>query len=226
MVVLHRRAMGDRSQSEGSMDSLYEPAHNALEYIIPSRSHSPAVLLEERNKWRSSAPAVPRIAEADEETGISMGTLKRIQKMVAVKKGSTEEGRATAKTTGHISDLALKDDSPVMSCIGLAKKPEKKPGKEASRQILKSNAAPPVDQMWGSGHQSWSKPSEFTLPWPNSYHTCHRPEYRMYNYDFTLPRGKDWNKCEYLFHNPRLELSPPPFRPLHHRSGYLGPPGE
>ncbi|KAG9341405.1 hypothetical protein JZ751_019213, partial [Albula glossodonta] len=141
--------------------------------------------------------------------------VQRIQKLVGGKKGSPEEGRGTSETSANIMDSVVKDDSPVMSCIGLAKKPEKKPSKDTTPQKVSEN----VDRTWGLGSradpQSWASPSDLPFPWDGSYHTCRRPfpEHRVYNYDFTLPRGKDWNKYEYLIHENRhqLELSPPRF---------------
>lgn len=111
------------------------------------------------------------------------------------------------------------------SCIGLPKKGEKRPN---TPQQAQENAAPPcvlgagaVDGSWsGSGvppnRQRWSTPGECPPPWGSSapYHTCRRPlsEYRAYACDYTLPRGKDWDRPDSAPYESALrrgEPSPP-----------------
>ncbi|MBN3300133.1 SAMN1 protein, partial [Amia calva] len=111
----------------------------------------------------------------------------------------------------HIHDSVFMDDSPVISCIKLTKNPEKKPGKESQAPALGKDSS--TDLSWSSSQRAyrprWSNPTECPPPWDTSYHTCRRPhlEYRVYGYDFTLPRAKDWDKFEYCDH----ELPHPQF---------------
>ncbi|XP_066555658.1 SAM and SH3 domain-containing protein 1 isoform X2 [Amia ocellicauda] len=152
--------------------------------------------------------------DADEEGAESRGTLKRLQRLVRVKRSSLtspEEGRNTYVTSAHIHDSVFMDDSPVISCIKLTKNPEKKPGKESQAPALGKDSS--TDLSWSSSQRAyrprWSNPTECPPPWDTSYHTCRRPhlEYRVYGYDFTLPRAKDWDKFEYCDH----ELPHPQF---------------
>ncbi|KAJ8349146.1 hypothetical protein SKAU_G00277350 [Synaphobranchus kaupii] len=150
-----------------------------------------------------------QMADTGTETGDSMGTLKRIRKLTGEKR-RPEGGQGTSEMSAHISDSLLKDDRPVISSIGLAKKPEEKLGKVAVQRVTENNIAPVVQTLISESCSGGT--AEFPLPWDIPYHTCRRPltEYRMYNYDFTLPRSKDWNRFEYLIqeHRHRVDLAP------------------
>ncbi|KAJ8414637.1 hypothetical protein AAFF_G00038390 [Aldrovandia affinis] len=299
---------------EGSMDSLYEAVQDTEErqvYTIPSRSCSPAVMLDENTRWRGSErsistelsqihttnskkkkrkPLVPKsmsdnealdntdcanaywqtpkkredlahiknqneelgidllragfqmeedglcqlttqrgemeqtiqvvsyeawipnwerpnsrqqdpIAEADGERVEPRGTLRRAQKSGRAKKGAQtrpEEGRNTFQTNAGPLDSVFADDSLAASCMGLPKKPEKRPNtpQQAQENSTPSPAPGVTDRAWSGGgaasnRQRWSTSGESPVPWGAApYHTCRRPlsEYRAYTCDFSLPR--------------------------------------
>ncbi|XP_051542417.1 uncharacterized protein LOC127434030 [Myxocyprinus asiaticus] len=155
---------------------------------------------------------VTRRAEGEEE---AQGKLKRIQKLVGVKKGgqsSTEEQhRNSTDTDDHLTESESKDHSPVITCISLTKKTEKKPARGSTRQPLQSQQPQQekeVDIMetessWSPGlFQEYWNPMSYSPAWDTYSHTCHRStaEQIMYNFNFTLPRDTDWDKYEELFH--------------------------
>ncbi|XP_046907782.1 SAM and SH3 domain-containing protein 1-like [Hypomesus transpacificus] len=140
--------------------------------------------------------------EAEEEL---KGTLKRIQRLVKVKKGSgSEEGKTASDSSGHLADNVFKEDSPVITCIGLSKKTDKKPVKAASspqRQPAQesSGGAGEGQCSLGAHAHRWS-PTEVPPPWDPPYHTCPRlrVEHQVHGLDFTLPRATDWERFESL----------------------------
>ncbi|XP_057176556.1 SAM domain-containing protein SAMSN-1b isoform X2 [Triplophysa rosa] len=150
-------------------------------------------------------------AEGEEE---GQGTLKRIQKLVGVKKGTQsgiEESRNSTDTRSHMTKSNGKHHSPIITCISLTKKTEKKHTKGSTRQPQQSQNSlqrKEVDTIeteapWSPGlfQESWS-PMIYSPAWDTSTHTCHRSTAKqvMYNFDFTLPRDTDWEKYEELFH--------------------------
>lgn len=100
--------------------------------------------------------------------------------------------------------------SPIITCISLTKKTEKKLPKGSTRQAQQSQNSlhrKEVDKTeteapWSPGlfQESWS-PTIYSPAWDSSTHTCHRStaEQVMYNFNFTLPRDTDWEKYEELF---------------------------
>ncbi|KAL7848313.1 hypothetical protein AOLI_G00230310 [Acnodon oligacanthus] len=141
-----------------------------------------------------------------EREGEARGTLKKIQKLVRVKKSSpncTEESRDTSDTSGHLTQMVSKEDSPVITCIGLAKKPEKKLGKEHLQQQqpepAKEKDLMEMEGPWSPGlfHQSWTT-MDASPVWELSYHTCHRPtaDQHLYAFSFNVPCGTAWDRFE------------------------------
>lgn len=106
------------------------------------------------------------------------------------------------------------EDSPVLSCIKLLKNQEKKQSKAEppSRQSQDNELS--AEFTWNSLDRTyrpgWSNPTEYPPPWHHSYHTCQRiiPEHRVYGYDFTLPRSKDWDQAECCAQDPALPRAP------------------
>ncbi|XP_028838170.1 SAM domain-containing protein SAMSN-1b isoform X2 [Denticeps clupeoides] len=93
-------------------------------------------------------------------------------------------------------------------CIGLAKRPERKYGKETpqdqqhTQPTVKEVDDDDVETLWSPGlfHHGWNT-TESAFAWESHYHTCQRTaETRMHNFNFTLPRGTDWDKYECLIH--------------------------
>ncbi|XP_061072570.1 uncharacterized protein LOC133107600 [Conger conger] len=146
------------------------------------------------------------------------GTQRRTQKSGRSKKGGQgvpEEGRNTFHSNGRPADPMPGDDAAEASCVGL-KKGEKRPNtpQQAQENALPSCAPGPGGPL---NRQRWSTPGEGPPPWGSStpYHTCRRPlsEYRTYTCDYTLPRGKDWDRPDSAPYGNtlhRCDLSPPP----------------
>ena len=106
--------------------------------------------------------------------------------------------------SGHLADNVFKEDSPVITCIGLSKKTDKKPVKAASspqRQPAQesSGGAGEGQCSLGAHAHRWS-PTEVPPPWDPPYHTCPRlrVEHQVHGLDFTLPRATDWERFESL----------------------------
>lgn len=109
--------------------------------------------------------------------------------------------------SGHLTESNGKDHSPVITCISLTKKAEKKPTKQPppSQQSLqeKNVDTTETEGSWSPGlFQEYWSPVAYSPAWDTSTHTCHRStaEQVMYNFNFTLPRDTDWDKYEELFH--------------------------
>ncbi|XP_041947987.1 SAM domain-containing protein SAMSN-1b isoform X2 [Alosa sapidissima] len=165
--------------------------------------------------------------EAEGEAGEARGTLKKIQKLVRVKRGSpnsAEEAKTLPDThdKGAMMDAVFKEDSSVITCIGLGKKPERKASKEPKQPQQpgreRSGVGMRMDASWSPrlDHQyQWNSSEISPLPWDSAYHTCQRPgahlttdphqlgahrptDPHLYSFDFTLPRGTDWGRYESL----------------------------
>uniref|UniRef100_A0A3B1JTD9 SAM domain, SH3 domain and nuclear localisation signals 1b n=1 Tax=Astyanax mexicanus TaxID=7994 RepID=A0A3B1JTD9_ASTMX len=157
------------------------------------------------------------------------GTLKKIQKLVRVKKNSkdcSEESRKTPDSSGHSTQTHSKEGSPVITCIGLSKRPEKKHGKELlQQQHQQPEPAKEMDIMelegpWSPGpFQHWTS-MDCSPAWELSHHTCHRPtaDQHFYSFDFHLACGAEWDRFEEMFHgldhlrrdhSPDLEITDP-----------------
>ncbi|KAL1266351.1 hypothetical protein QQF64_002026 [Cirrhinus molitorella] len=145
-----------------------------------------------------------RRSESEDE---AQGTLKKIQKLVGVKKGSqsvTEESRNNTEP----GESNGKGHSPVITCISLTKKAEKKPTRASTQQSQQPLQDKDIDTAqtegsWSPGlFQEYWSPMAYSPAWDTSMHTCHRStaEQVMYNFNFTLPRDTDWEKYEELFH--------------------------
>uniref|UniRef100_A0A8C2JTA1 SAM domain, SH3 domain and nuclear localisation signals 1b n=1 Tax=Cyprinus carpio TaxID=7962 RepID=A0A8C2JTA1_CYPCA len=144
-----------------------------------------------------------RRSEGEDE---AQGTLKKIQKLVGVKKGgqsTTEEARNNTEP----GESNGKDHSPVITCISLTKKAEKKHTRASTRQsqqpLQDKDDNTETEGSWSPGlFQEYWSPMAYSPAWDTSTHTCHRStaEQVMYNFNFTLPRDTDWEKYEELFH--------------------------
>ncbi|KAK6322375.1 hypothetical protein J4Q44_G00071670 [Coregonus suidteri] len=165
--------------------------------------------------------------DAEADMSESKGTLKRFQRLVRVKKGSQmglNDGKTDIK--GHLADSVFSNDSPVITCIGLGKKTEKKTSKAAQispqKQQTKETNGKAGEGPWSTGvHDPHWGPTEVPPPWDVPYHTCHRPPGEPWNYgfDFTLPRATAWDRFENQTDAPRDLATMGNL--LNHRSGHL-----
>eukprot|EP00063_Salmo_salar_P078038 XP_014052873.1 PREDICTED: uncharacterized protein LOC106603553 isoform X2 [Salmo salar] len=157
--------------------------------------------------------------DAEADMAESKGKLKRFQRLVKVKKGS-QMGLDDGKTDSncHLADSVFSNESPVITCIGLGKKTEKKSSKAdppaPQKQQTKETNGKAVEGPWSTGvhHHHWGL-TEFPPPWDVPYHTCHRPpgEPRNYGFDFTLPRATAWDRFESLVQELDSKQTPPVF---------------
>ncbi|XP_029526895.1 SAM domain-containing protein SAMSN-1b isoform X1 [Oncorhynchus nerka] len=157
--------------------------------------------------------------DAEADMAESKGKLKRFQRLVKVKKGS-QMGLDDGKTDSncHLADSVFSNDSPVITCIGLGKKTEKKSSKadppSPQKQQTKETNGKAVEGPWSTGvHDHHWGLTEFPPPWDVPYHTCHRPpdEPRNYGFDFTLPRATAWDHFESLVQELDSKQTPPVF---------------
>ncbi|KAL0182967.1 hypothetical protein M9458_022342, partial [Cirrhinus mrigala] len=87
---------------------------------------------------------------------------------------------------------------PVITCISLTKKAEKKPTRASTRQCQQDKDVDTVETeaSWSPGlFQEYWSPMAYSPAWDTS-----TAEQVMYNFNFTLPRDTDWEKYEELFH--------------------------
>ncbi|KAK7120792.1 hypothetical protein R3I94_020697 [Phoxinus phoxinus] len=157
-----------------------------------------------RENFEGRQQDLTRRSEGEDET---QGKLKKIQKLVGVKKGGqsvTEESRNNTEPGGHLTESNGKDHSPVITCISLTKKAEKKPTRQPPQSQQEKNVeTTETEGSWSPGlFQEYWSPVAYSPAWDTSTHTCHRStaEQVMYNFNFTLPRDTDWDKYEELFH--------------------------
>ncbi|XP_052423814.1 uncharacterized protein LOC127966686 [Carassius gibelio] len=147
------------------------------------------------------------LARRSESEDEAQGTLKKIQKLVGGKKGgqsATEESRKHTEP----DESNGKGHSPVITCINLTKKAEKKHTRASTQQSQQPLQDKDIDRAeteasWSPGlFQEYWSPMAYSPAWDTSTHTCHRStaEQVMYNFNFTLPRDTDWEKYEELFH--------------------------
>ncbi|XP_071023737.1 SAM domain-containing protein SAMSN-1b isoform X2 [Oncorhynchus clarkii lewisi] len=157
--------------------------------------------------------------DAEADMAESKGKLKRFQRLVKVKKGS-QMGLDDGKTDSncHLADSVFSNDSPVITCIGLGKKTEKKSSKadppSPQKQQTKEANGKAVEGPWSTVvHDHHWGLTEFPPPWDVPYHTCHRPpgEPRNYGFDFTLPRATAWDHFESLVQELDSKQAPPVF---------------
>ncbi|XP_041750623.1 uncharacterized protein LOC121579791 isoform X2 [Coregonus clupeaformis] len=157
--------------------------------------------------------------DAEADLAESKGKLKRFQRLVKVKKGS-QIGLDDGKTDSncHLADSVFSNDSPVITCIGLGKKTDKKSSKAAPpsplKQQTKETNGKAVEGPWSTGvHDHHWGLTEVPPPWDVPYHTCHRPpgEPRNYGFDFTLPRATAWDRFESLVQELDSKQTPPVF---------------
>nr|XP_009303836.1 SAM domain-containing protein SAMSN-1 isoform X2 [Danio rerio] len=142
-----------------------------------------------------------RRSEVEDE---AQGTLKKIQKLVGGKKGgqnSMEEMRNSTEAAGNLTESNSKHHSPVITCISLTKKAEKKPTRAPSRPTAQSQQPLQENDTLPELFYEYYSPVAFSPAWDTSTHTCHRStaEQVMYNFNFTLPRDTDWDRYEDLF---------------------------
>ncbi|KTF76928.1 hypothetical protein cypCar_00015381, partial [Cyprinus carpio] len=201
----HHRSKLSREEKEERMNSEKTVKNPSVQHWF---FYSQGVNFEAWNPNRENSECrqqdLTRRSESEDE---AQGKLKKIQKLVGGKKGgqgATEESRNNTEP----GESNGKGHSPVITCINLTKKAEKKHTRASTRQSQqplqdKDTDAAETEGSWSPGlFQEYWSPMVFSPAWDTSTHTCHRStaEQVMYNFNFTLPRDTDWEKYEELFH--------------------------
>ncbi|XP_039633928.1 SAM domain-containing protein SAMSN-1b isoform X4 [Perca fluviatilis] len=148
------------------------------------------------------------------------GRLKKLQNLVQTKTGHRSGaggGKRTSENNGegHVpqpaqeaafrSDL-LSNNNPVLTCIGLGRRTEKKPSETApspqqQQQAKDVRKDSEEEGVWGPrlGNYRWN-PFECPQPWTPFYHTCHQPGHELSGCGGTwsLPRTTEWDRFESL----------------------------
>uniref|UniRef100_A0A671W791 Uncharacterized LOC115594348 n=1 Tax=Sparus aurata TaxID=8175 RepID=A0A671W791_SPAAU len=149
----------------------------------------------------------------------STGRLKKLQSLVQTKKGH-QSGAGKGKCTSENNDHLLGSNNPVLTCIGLGTRTEKKPCKPSQSPQQQQQEAKDVygdsdeEGVWSPklGNYLWS-PFECPQPWSPFYHTCHQPRHELWaRGTFSLPQTVAWDRFESLIQeldSKQSDLSPP-----------------
>lgn len=117
--------------------------------------------------------------------------------------------------SAHLADV-LSNNNPVLTCIGLGRRAEKKPSESApSPQQQQQLEDSEEEGVWTPrlGNYLWS-PFECPQPWTPFYHTCHQTRHELWACGGTLslPQTTEWDRFESLIQeldSKQSELSPP-----------------
>ncbi|XP_051257522.1 SAM domain-containing protein SAMSN-1b isoform X2 [Dicentrarchus labrax] len=169
---------------------------------------------------RTHLPAQGGETAADTAESIhATGRLKKLQNLVQMKK-EHQSGAGKGKSTSESNDLAnvLSNNNPVLTCIGLGKRTEKKSPKSPPQQQQQAKYVHEDSEeegVWSPrlGNYLWS-PFECPQPWSPFYHTCHQPQHELWvcGGTLTLPRRTEWDRFESLIQeldSKQPDLSPP-----------------
>ncbi|KAM3602186.1 uncharacterized protein V6R79_025860 [Siganus canaliculatus] len=182
------------------------------------------------DQGETQIPAQRSEASADTaESTQSTGRLRRLQNLVQTKRGN-QSGAGKGKNTSEDEDdlgYVQSNNNPVLTCIGLGQRTEKKTSKAApasqhpepqhqqhqhqqqDREADKEGARSPR-----IGNYLWS-PFECPQPWTPFYHTCHQPRHDLWvcGGKSSLPQATEWDRFESLIQeldSKQLDLSPLP----------------
>ncbi|XP_029303768.1 SAM domain-containing protein SAMSN-1b [Cottoperca gobio] len=129
-------------------------------------------------------------------------------------------GKRTSENKDHSAHRFSKNN-PMLSCIGLVRRTEKKPSKSAplpqqQQQAKDIHMDSEEEGVWSPrlGNYLWN-PFECPQPWTPFYHTCHQPRHELpvAGSTLSLPRTTEWDRFESLIQeldSKQSDLSPPP----------------
>ncbi|XP_007667695.1 SAM domain-containing protein SAMSN-1 isoform X1 [Ornithorhynchus anatinus] len=165
---------------------------------------------------REDAPC--QATESDGIRAESMGTLKRLQKLVRNKKAnaqSFDEVKYTLQPLSPAEDTYLSEEEEVpTSCMKLTKSQEKKVGKDnARRKEEPESRLDFISMTLGRSHPSGASHSEGILThsktefqgW-NDWESF--PGYSSWTDDFWIPLSAEWENCAYCTRQPQFAGSP------------------
>ncbi|XP_059676408.1 SAM domain-containing protein SAMSN-1 [Gavia stellata] len=195
-------AIDSRSSTPVSMHVNCEPPDRSMSLVInyeqwiPPRVHNPSVA---GNSEMGTEP---------DDKAESMGTLKRLQKLVRTKKTSTQ----SLEDVKHVL-LPLKDEEALTSCVKLTKPQEKKTWKDNVRRkeetetradfISASLGCSYTSRLNNLGTISIHSETEFHLwrdwkPFPDN---------QLCPCDFLISKIEEWENCTCSSHQPHLTYS-------------------
>ncbi|KAI9521995.1 hypothetical protein NQZ68_040627 [Dissostichus eleginoides] len=203
---------------EGSSDSIYEaPYRQTRKEVLPKHQCSPSL---QRPEWGGSDPSISSGAETADtaESICSTGSLKRLKNLhlLHTKKGH-QRGAAAEKRTSENNAAEFGNNNPVLSCIGLGKRTEKKPPPAPSPQHNHQAKDYHVDSEeeggWSpqTGNDRWN-PFECSQPWTPLHHTCHQHELPVCGGTLTPHGSTQWDRFESLIQeldSKQSDLCPP-----------------
>lgn len=134
--------------------------------------------------------------------------------------GSVAISTNFCSSSDHLANV-LGNSNPVLTCIGLGTRTEKKPSKPSpsplqQRQQEAKDVRGDSDEegVWSPklGNYLWS-PFECPQPWSPFYHTCHQPRPELWaRGTLSLPQTTAWDRFESLIQEldrKQPDLSPP-----------------
>ncbi|XP_053166099.1 SAM domain-containing protein SAMSN-1 isoform X2 [Hemicordylus capensis] len=173
-----------------------------FEQWIPAQNHVPSVSSD-------------MVAVSDEDKAETMGTLKRLQKLVRTKKASIH----SLDDIKHVlipldpppqdSYFSEDEDEAVTSCMKLTKSQEKKVLRENARRkeetetLSASLGRSYTSRLSNLGNISIRSETEFQL-WSDWKHF---PDNQLCPCNFLITRIEEWEKCNCCSHQPRLTCS-------------------
>uniref|UniRef100_UPI0037E9AC93 SAM domain-containing protein SAMSN-1b n=1 Tax=Semicossyphus pulcher TaxID=241346 RepID=UPI0037E9AC93 len=159
---------------------------------------------------RASGEAAAETAESIHATG----RIKKLQNLVQTKKGhhnAAEKGKSVSDNHDHLADV-FSNNNPVLTCIGLGKRTEKKlskaaPSSQQQQQDKHVQEVPADEGVW------WS-PFECPQTWSPFYHTCQQPQHELWvcGGTLSLPWATEWDRFESLIQE--LDSKQPDLSPL------------
>ncbi|XP_044225950.1 SAM domain-containing protein SAMSN-1b [Thunnus albacares] len=184
--------------------------------------------VKELNSQRTQTHLPAQGGETAADTAESMHTtrrLKKLQNLVQAKRGHQSgagKGKNTSENDDDLADV-LSDSNPVLTCIGLGKRTEKKPCKTAPSPQQRRQQQQAKDVCEDSEEEGfWSprvrdhlwSPFDCSQPWSPFYHTCQQPRHELWGCGGTLslPRTTEWDRFESLIQeldSKQSDLSPP-----------------
>ncbi|XP_037605300.1 SAM domain-containing protein SAMSN-1b [Sebastes umbrosus] len=155
------------------------------------------------DRTQTDLPAQAGETAADTTESLhTTGRLKKLQNLVQTKTGHPS-GAGRRKRTSENHDV-LRNNNPVLTCIGLGRRAEKKPSKAAAspqQQASDVHGESEEDRVWSPrlGNYLWN-PFECPQPWTPFYHTCHLPQHKLSVCAGTpsSPRTSEWDRFESL----------------------------
>ncbi|XP_044079475.1 SAM domain-containing protein SAMSN-1b [Siniperca chuatsi] len=160
------------------------------------------------DRTQTDLPAQGGETVADTAESIhTTGKLKKLQNLVQTKKGHQSgagKGKSASENNDHLAGGSA-NSNPVLTCIRLGRRTEKKPSKTAPTPQQQQQQAKDVHE--DSEEEGVWNPLECPQPWTPFYHTCHQPRHELWVCGGTT----EWDRFESLIQeldSKQSDLSP------------------